>query len=153
MPLLTSLLSYHLLFFYLIVCINLAHQKCFCQYDFQKIAFPRTFNGLDGHYGLDGHRGRLVMTRDHGRFLLGNFPSALVHALWSVRSVPSVMSVNRGRGKTSPVLPPDLNFNVFDGILPQMKKKRFSSGQGDAVSANSRPAVTVRLHMNHVLTW
>ena len=31
---------------------------------------PRTFDGPDGHYGLDGRRGRPVMTRDHRFFSL-----------------------------------------------------------------------------------
>ena len=46
--------------------------------------FPRTF---DGHYGLDGRRGRRIPTRDHRRFFSGFFPFAPVHAHLSVRSV------------------------------------------------------------------
>ena len=37
-------------------------------------SFPRTFNGLDGHYGRDGHRERLVITRDHQYFYLAFLP-------------------------------------------------------------------------------
>ena len=46
-------------------CLNFCQSICK-----GKFGFPRTFNGLDGHYGLDGRRGRLVMTLCLGKTLL-----------------------------------------------------------------------------------
>ena len=48
-------------------------KKDFASVVFKK-RFPRTFNGLDGHYGRVRHRGRLVLTRDHRNFSLAFLP-------------------------------------------------------------------------------